>query len=116
MEYWSWVLAVIGVTGMFFVGKKTLWGWLVLLLNECLWIGYALVTKQYGFIVMAVAYSVVYIRSYIHWKKEAQMSCYCCDNELDYDAGTPFCDPCWHKAMVDKDEETAKCFLRWIAQ
>ena len=71
MEYWSWILAVIGVTGMFFVGKKTLWGWLVLLLNECLWIGYALVTKQYGFIAMALAYSFVYIKSYMHWKKDS---------------------------------------------
>ena len=70
MELWSWLLAAIGVTGMFFVGKKTVWGWLILLLNECIWIAYALATKQYGFIAMAIAYAAVYIRSYIHWKKE----------------------------------------------
>ena len=70
MELWSWVLAAIGVTGMFFVGKKTVWGWLILLVNECIWIAYALATKQYGFIVMALAYAAVYVKSYIHWKKE----------------------------------------------
>jgi nicotinamide riboside transporter PnuC len=70
MELWSWVLAAIGVTGMFFVGKKTVWGWLILLVNECIWIAYALATKQYGFIVMALAYAAVYIKSYIHWRRE----------------------------------------------
>lgn len=69
-EYWSWVLAVFGVSGMFFVGKKTAWGWMVLLLNEVIWTAYAIVTQQYGFIVMAVAYATVYIKSFIEWRKE----------------------------------------------
>jgi nicotinamide riboside transporter PnuC len=70
MELWSWVLAAIGVTGIFFVGKKTIWGWLILLLNECIWIAYAINTKQYGFIVAALAYAGVYIKSYLAWNKE----------------------------------------------
>lgn len=69
---WSWILAAIGVTGIFFVGRKTIWGWLILLLNECIWIAYALATDQYGFIVMATAYSAVYIKSFIAWKKEEE--------------------------------------------
>ena len=72
MELWSWVLAAIGVTGIFFVGKKVIWAWLVLLVNECIWIAYAIATEQYGFIVMATAYAIVYIRSYLAWKKEAE--------------------------------------------
>jgi len=68
--YWSWVLAVIGVTGIFFVGRKTIWGWHILLVNEALWITYAIITKQYGFILSAIAYAAVYVRSYIHWSKE----------------------------------------------
>jgi nicotinamide riboside transporter PnuC len=68
--YWSYILAVIGVTGIFFVGRKTIWGWHILLVNEALWITYAIITKQYGFILSAIAYAAVYIRSYIHWSKE----------------------------------------------
>lgn len=68
-EYWSWLLAVLGVSGMYFVGKKTVWGWLVLLANEVIWVVYALVTKQYGFILMAIAYAIVYIKSYLEWRK-----------------------------------------------
>jgi nicotinamide riboside transporter PnuC len=69
---WSWVLAVIGVTGIFFVGRKTIWGWLVLLVNECLWIVYAVTTKQYGFIFAAIAYGIVYIKSYLLWRLEEE--------------------------------------------
>jgi hypothetical protein len=69
-QIWSWVLAVVGVSGMYFVGKKTVWGWLVLLVNECIWIAYALATGQYGFIVMALAYAVVYVKSFLAWRKE----------------------------------------------
>ena len=36
--WWSWILAVIGVAGIYFVGRKDKWGWFVLLFNECLWI------------------------------------------------------------------------------
>jgi nicotinamide riboside transporter PnuC len=71
-EYWSYLLAVIGVTGIFFVGRKTIWGWHILLVNEILWITYAVITKQYGFIFSALAYGVVYIKSYLLWRREAE--------------------------------------------
>lgn len=67
---WSWVLAIIGVTGIYFVGRKTIWGWFVLLFNECLWMVYAITTRQYGFIFASLAYAVTYVKSYIHWSKE----------------------------------------------
>lgn len=69
-DYGSWMLAFIGVAGIYFVGRKDIWGWFVLLFNECLWIVYAIATKQYGFILAALAYGAVYIRSYVHWSKE----------------------------------------------
>ena len=72
MGYWSYVLAAIGVTGIFFVGRKTIWGWLVLCVNECIWIAYAIATKQYGFIIMALAYTAVYIKSYMGWRSESE--------------------------------------------
>jgi hypothetical protein len=67
---WSWILAAIGVTGIFLVGRKTIWGWLILCINECLWIIYAVTTKQYGFIVAAIAYGIVYVKSFVHWRRD----------------------------------------------
>jgi nicotinamide riboside transporter PnuC len=70
MEWYSWVLAVIGVSGIYFVGRKKKWAWLCLIFNECLWIIFALATKQYGFIFAALAYTAVYIKSFLRWSKE----------------------------------------------
>jgi hypothetical protein len=70
MEWYSWVLAVIGVSGIYFVGRKKKWAWLWLIFNECLWIIFALVTEQYGFIFAALAYTAVYIKSFLRWSKE----------------------------------------------
>lgn len=70
---WSWVLGTIGVAGIYFVGRKTVWGWIVLLSNEVLWITYALITKQYGFIFSAIAYGIVYVKSFLHWRKDEQV-------------------------------------------
>lgn len=67
---WSWILATIGVSGIFLVGRKTIWGWPVLFLNECIWIVYAITTEQYGFIVAAVAYGIVYVKSFLQWNKD----------------------------------------------
>jgi len=69
---WSWILAVIGVAGIYFVGRKTIWGWLILCANEILWITYALITKQYGFIFSAIAYAAVYIKSFLHWRRDEE--------------------------------------------
>lgn len=67
---WSWVLAIVGVLGIFLVGQKTIWGWPLLFVNECLWIAYALQTKQYGFIFAAIVYAAVYVKSYLLWKRD----------------------------------------------
>ncbi len=67
---WSWLLAFIGVSGIFLVGRKTIWGWLILCLNEMLWTIYALQTDQYGFIFMSTAYTIVYIRSFLRWRED----------------------------------------------
>ena len=67
---WSWVLACVGTAGMFFVGRKTIWGWIVLFVNECLWLIYATETNQYGFYLGSVAYMAVYIKSYMHWRRD----------------------------------------------
>lgn len=37
-----------------------------------MWIAYALATDQYGFIVSAIAYAAVYIKSYRHWRRDEQ--------------------------------------------
>jgi hypothetical protein len=68
--WWSWILAISGTGAMFVIGRKKRWGWLWFIFNECLWVTYSLITKQYGFILGAMAYGTVAIKSFLHWSRD----------------------------------------------
>ena len=65
---WTWILALMGVFGMYFVGRKRWEAFIWLIIMEILWIVFALQTKTYGFILGSVAYIVVYLRNIYIWK------------------------------------------------
>jgi hypothetical protein len=65
---WSWLLACMGIVGMYFVGKKRWEAFIWLIVMECLWVVFAIQTETYGFIVGSVAYVVVYIRNAKLWR------------------------------------------------
>lgn len=67
-QWWSWVLAGIGVTGLYFAGSNRAVGWAIGLAVQVLWIGYAFATRQWGFIFSAIAYSAVNIRNWRRWR------------------------------------------------
>ncbi|WP_196249941.1 hypothetical protein [Rhodococcoides fascians] len=76
--WWSFVLAAIGVTGLYLTTREggTRWaGYGVGLLVQFLWIAYALVTMQYGFILSALAYGAVntiaIIKGIRQWRRES---------------------------------------------
>ena len=68
--WWSWLLMIVGVTGLWLAGRKLWWAWLVGIFSEVLWIVYAIVTRQYGFIAFAIAYMIVFGRNAISWYKD----------------------------------------------
>lgn len=68
---WSYTLAAVGIVGIWLAGRKSLWGWAVGFGAQALWIAYALVTDQYGFIVSALAYAAIYARNWWKWAHPA---------------------------------------------
>lgn len=66
---WSIVLAAIGITGLYIAGKKNYWGWAIGVFAQTLWIAYAITTEQYGFLATAVAYTWVYSKNFVQWRK-----------------------------------------------
>lgn len=68
--WWSWLLTAVGVTGFVLAGRKVWWAWYVNLACQGLWLTYALVTSQYGFIVASGIYVVVFTRNAIRWTRE----------------------------------------------
>jgi hypothetical protein len=72
MMWWSWILTAGGVLGIYLAGRKSVWGWAVGLAMQLLWVAYAVVTSQWGFIFSALAYGAVYARNWIRWTREAK--------------------------------------------
>lgn len=70
--WWSWILTIVGVTGLYLAGKKVWWAWLIGLGAQVLWIAYATATQQWGFYVSALAYGWVYTRNALRWYREHQ--------------------------------------------
>ena len=64
---WSLILAAVGLAGLYLAGKKNYWGWGIGLAAQLLWIVYAVVSEQYGFILSALAYGFVYGKNFVDW-------------------------------------------------
>jgi hypothetical protein len=71
---WSFVLAGIGILGIYLAGSKNKLGWALGVLAQVLWIMFAIATNQYGFILSAVAYGYVYARNYWKWRSDDHTS------------------------------------------
>ena len=69
-QYWSYLLTIVGLVGFILAGKKIWWCWYVNVACQALWFTYAIVTKQYGFIVASVVYTVVFTQNAIKWTRE----------------------------------------------
>lgn len=67
---WSWVLTAVGVTGFVLAGRKVWWAWHVNLACQALWATYAITTRQWGFLVSAAIYVVVFGRNAAAWTAE----------------------------------------------
>lgn len=71
--WWSIALAAVGILGIYLAGRKNLWGWAVGVGAQLLWIVYAIVTGQWGFILSALAYGWVYGLNWWRWARERGM-------------------------------------------
>lgn len=69
ITYGSWCLAPFGLLGMWVVGQKKRWGWVVSMLTQSLWAFYAVGTGQYGFLIGTLSYFVVYLRNWLRWRE-----------------------------------------------
>lgn len=69
-QLWSYILTIVGITGFILAGRKVWWCWYINIGCQALWFIYAIVTQQYGFIVAAAMYTVVFSKNAIAWTKE----------------------------------------------
>lgn len=68
--WWSWLLTAVGIAGLAFAGSKRKVGWALGLYVQVLWVIYAIVSQQYGFVVSAFAFGFAYARNWFKWSRE----------------------------------------------
>lgn len=68
-DVWSYGLAALSVYVTVLLGERKTSAWLVGVAQQFLWITYALVTTQYGFIISAVIFTVINARNYVKWRQ-----------------------------------------------
>lgn len=71
INYGSWCLAPFGLAGMYVVGLRKRWGWVLSMVTQSLWAFYAVGTGQYGFLIGTCSYFVVYLKNWLGWRKPA---------------------------------------------
>lgn len=68
----SYVLSALSLISLWLMGNKSVWGIIVGLLTQILWIIYALMLEQYGLLIGVVAYTVIHVRNLLKWTKESR--------------------------------------------
>lgn len=71
-QLWSWGLAIIGISGVYLTTKKLYWGFVVGITVQILWITYALVSQQYGFILSALGFAWVNALGLYRWTRTSE--------------------------------------------
>jgi hypothetical protein len=70
MNNLAWILSLISGLMLWLMGNKSKWGPRIGILNQFLWIIYAIGLKQWGLLLCTAIYGFVHIRNL--WKWEAQ--------------------------------------------
>lgn len=61
------MLSVLTVLGMWLIGNKNRLGWVVGLINQVLWISFAILFKAWGLLPLSLVLIVVYVRNLHKW-------------------------------------------------
>jgi len=70
---WTWILflfELVGVSGMWLVGKKLWYGWAIVLVHSIPWFIYSLSYGKPGFIAMSVMWWAVNFFNMNKWRRE----------------------------------------------
>jgi len=70
MDLWSFILAGLGIAQITLTGKKKRVGWLIGLLTSCIWMVFAIVTQQYGFVVSSIIFGYIHIKNWLAWSND----------------------------------------------
>jgi len=69
--YLSWLLSITSATMLWLMGNKSKWGPRLGLLNQILWIAYAVWLQQWGLLPGVILYAIIHGRNMRRWSNES---------------------------------------------
>ena len=72
MTAFSYALGALGLTSTYLISKKYWYAWVLLTGMQPVFIGYYIVTRQYGIIPLNLVNTVIGIRAWRQWKKDSE--------------------------------------------
>jgi hypothetical protein len=70
-QAWPWALSAVTLLSVWVIGLKRHEGWLIGLAAEVLWAVWSVLYHEWGFLVSAGAFSVIYARNWWLWRSTA---------------------------------------------
>jgi hypothetical protein len=67
----SAVLAILALTNAELAGRKRRSAWVVGMVAQAGWVGFMLLTGNFGFLISITGFTVVYIRNYRAWSRSS---------------------------------------------
>ncbi len=67
--WWSIVLSAVAIGTSWLVGNRWTPAWLIAAVSQALWVAYAVLTQQWGFVASAVVFGALNLRNYLKWKQ-----------------------------------------------
>lgn len=66
-QIWSAMLGVLALTSSVLAGNRARSAWVVGMVSQAGWVGFMLITGNYGFLISITGFTVVYVRNYLKW-------------------------------------------------
>ena len=64
-----WVLSVLGIYAAWQIGNKKPWVFKLKVFNQIIWIVWACISENWGFLPMAVVFTFIYLRNHYRWNE-----------------------------------------------
>lgn len=68
-NYLPWIMSAMTIYMTFLQGNKNATGWIVGLVNQFLWLAFAVGTQTWGLLPLNAALWILYTRNFMKWRK-----------------------------------------------
>ena len=69
----DWVATVCGLAGVFLLGNKNKYGFLIFMIASASWVSFGFLTGSYAVILGSSTFFVMHFRGWLRWRSEERM-------------------------------------------